>query len=290
MTILSTLQHVARLINLRPPSSVIGSTDPMILTMLEIANEEGKYLRTEYDWAQLSKEYTFTLSASTETYALPYDFDRFLHRTMWDRSQNWEIRGPLTPQEWQWRKSGVSSQGPRENFRIRGSASNQFYINPTPGSTDSGRTIVFEYQSASWIRPKTWTANTVFGASTYCFYNGNYYQTNAGGTTGVTPPTHTTGSASDGGVTWNYDNLRVFDSFIADTDVGLLPERIIGLGIQYRMLRQRGLEYQHIQQEYQESLMKEGAKIKSAPNLSLSRTPYSIYLGPLSIPDSGFGS
>lgn len=289
MTILSTLQHVARLINLPPPSSVIGSTDPMILTMLEIAVEEGKYLRTEYDWAQLSKEYTFTLSASTETYALPGDFDRFLHRTMWDRSQHWEIRGPLTPQEWQWRKSGVSSQGPRENFRIRGSSSNQFYINPTPGSTDSGRTIVFEYQSASWIRPKLWTTSTSFGANSYCFSSGNHYSTTAGGTTGATAPSHTSGSVSDGSVTWTYYS-SAYESYLTDNDTSLLPERIIGLGIQYRMLRQRGLEYQHIQQEYQESLMKEGAKIKSSPNLSLSRTPYSIYLGPLSIPDSGFGS
>lgn len=261
----------------------------MVLTMLEIAREEGRYLRTEYDWAQLSKEYTFTLSASTETYPLPEDFDRFLHRTMWDRSQNWEIRGPLTPQEWQWRKSGVSSQGPRENFRIRGSASNQFYINPTPGSTDSGRTIVFEYQSANWVRPKTWVTSTAFAADTYCFYDGNYYRTNLGGTTGATPPTHTTGSVSDGAVTWTYYS-GLYDSIVADSDISLIPERIIGLGIQYRMLRQRGLEYQHIEQEYRESLLKEGAKIKSAPNLSLSRTPYSIYLGPLSIPDSGFGS
>lgn len=289
MTILSTLQHVARLINLNPPSTLFAASDPQVLAMLEIANEEGRYLRSEYDWAQLSKEYSFTLADSTESYPLPGDFDRFLHRTMWDRSQHWEIRGPLTPQEWQWRKSGVSAQGPRENFRVRGSASAQFYINPTPGSTDAGRTIVFEYQSTNWVRPATWATATVYSANAYTFYNGNYYQTTAGGTSGATPPTHTSGSASDGGVTWVYYS-GIFDSYSGDTDVALIPERIIGLGIQYRMLRQRGLEYRHIQEEYTESLMKEESKIKGAPNLSLSRGSYSILLGPLSIPDSGFGT
>ena len=34
--------------------------------------------------------------------------------------------------------------------------------------------------------------------------SGNLYKTTAGGTAGATAPTHTSGSVSDGGVTWDY--------------------------------------------------------------------------------------
>jgi len=49
-----------------------------------------------------------------------------------------------------------------------------------------------------------WAGTTAFAAGAYCYYGLNIYYTSAGGTTGGTPPTHTSGSASDGAVTWTY--------------------------------------------------------------------------------------
>lgn len=49
-----------------------------------------------------------------------------------------------------------------------------------------------------------WTTATVVGAGATRWYGFNKYTTVAGGTTGATPPTHVSGSVSDGGVTWNY--------------------------------------------------------------------------------------
>jgi len=50
----------------------------------------------------------------------------------------------------------------------------------------------------------TWASSTTVSGGTSVIYNGNAYYTANGGTTGSTPPTHVSASASDGGVTWSY--------------------------------------------------------------------------------------
>lgn len=54
-----------------------------------------------------------------------------------------------------------------------------------------------------------WASSTSFASGAYCIYGLNLYQTTAGGTTGATPPTHTSGSVSDGAVTWAYVNSYI---------------------------------------------------------------------------------
>jgi hypothetical protein len=49
-----------------------------------------------------------------------------------------------------------------------------------------------------------WYTATVYAAGAYCTSNGNMYSTAAGGTSGATAPSHTTGTVSDGGINWTY--------------------------------------------------------------------------------------
>lgn len=49
-----------------------------------------------------------------------------------------------------------------------------------------------------------WVTSTAYPAAYYVYYNDNLYQTTTGGTSGGTPPTCTSGTCSDGGVTWNF--------------------------------------------------------------------------------------
>lgn len=96
-----------------------------------------------------------------DTYALPNDFSYFQQVTWWDRANRWQMLGPLTAQEWQVLKSGLSPIAPRRYFRIMG---NRFTIHPAPSST--GDTLVFEYYSNAWCQSvaaaalTTWTADT----------------------------------------------------------------------------------------------------------------------------------
>lgn len=49
-----------------------------------------------------------------------------------------------------------------------------------------------------------WAASTVYAPGAIVGSRGKFYQTVAGGTSGATPPSHTTGDASDGAVTWTF--------------------------------------------------------------------------------------
>lgn len=102
-----------------------------------------------------------TIIFGRDTYFLPDDFAYFQQLTWWDRTYRWQMFGPLSPQEWQVLKSGLSPVGPRRFFRIMG---NKFYLHPAPSVT--GDTLVFEYDSNAWcqssgaIAQSTWLADT----------------------------------------------------------------------------------------------------------------------------------
>lgn len=54
------------------------------------------------------------------------------------------------------------------------------------------------------ISVNPWVTGTVYPAGRWVVNDSKYYQTAAGGTSGATAPTHTSGDVSDGGVTWTY--------------------------------------------------------------------------------------
>lgn len=289
MTVLTLIQTTCNELGLQAPSQVINNTDPTIVQLTALANREGKELRSAFLWPQCNREYTFNLSSSTTAYVIPADFDYFVFRTFWDRTNHWELIGPLSPQEWQWRQSGISSNTPRRNFRVKGITDNQFFIFPDPGTLTSTQTLVFEYQSITWLRPATWVTNTAYAAGAYSSYNGNIYNTASGGTSGATPPTHTSGSDSDGGVTWVYVS-NGYDIIRADTDEILLSEDIVSLGIQWRFLRAKGFEYEPYKEQWEQEIRREASSLSGARTLSLNRRDFSLFLNFYNIPDSGYGS
>jgi hypothetical protein len=113
-------------------------------------------------------------------------------------------------------------------------------ISPTPSAAQNGDVIIFEYIADRNVRPRTWATGVVYAANSYTFYNGNYYQTTAGGTTGATAPTHTSGSVSDGGVTWTYYN-GPYSDFLADTDETVFNQKTLELGMLERFAEIHGL-------------------------------------------------
>lgn len=75
----------------------------------------------------------------------------------------------------------------------------------------------------NWSNPDSllWAAGKAFDPDTYCQNAYRVYHTTAGGTTGATQPTHTTGTVSDGAVSWTYvwtlnngnryiDNIKIY--------------------------------------------------------------------------------
>lgn len=289
MSLLTIIRQASLELGLSNVTSVINNSDLLVQQLLAHANRESKRLRTEFDWPQLSKEYTFSLVASTEAYALPCDFDRFAYMSHWDRSNHWELMGPMSASEWQYRKSGIVTSAPRRHWRVKGLGASQFHLHPTPGTGDNAKVMVYEYYSKNCVRPREWTTATTYGTNSYTFYNGNIYSTTAGGTTGATPPTHTAGMVSDGGVNWTYFDCS-YESFLADTDETTMDEEALILGIKWRFAAARNLPFEQYMIEANRAAKMASGKLRGAENLYLNSTTASEFLDYGNIPDSGYGS
>lgn len=150
MSLLTVAQAVAEEVGLAAPSVVVGSSDKTAKQLFRLINRAGRVLAKK-NWAVLQKEHTFSRVSGTAYYDMPSDFERLLDETAWDRSTYWNLRGPLSPKQWQVKKSGlVASATVRSNFRVKPlTRVNKFYIDPTPTDTDS---MVFEYASDQWVK------------------------------------------------------------------------------------------------------------------------------------------
>lgn len=147
MTCLSIIQNTSRRLGLLSPNAAVSSTDPQILQMLALLNEEGQELADRYQWQSLTQEATFTTLASESqgsiaTIAPGMKF--ILNETMWDRSQMIPVRGSISPQRWQQRKASVTT-GPYPDYRIRGGL---LLMSPPPAA---GLNVAFEYVSSNWV-------------------------------------------------------------------------------------------------------------------------------------------
>src|SRR5882672_5902750 len=91
------------------------------------------------------------LTFSQHTYPEPPGFDYFNNRTMWDRTNRWELLGPDSPQMDQWHRSGIVVTGPRRHFRQLGPFANNFRIWPSPSEIAAPLQLVFEYISLNAV-------------------------------------------------------------------------------------------------------------------------------------------
>lgn len=239
MTLLTMCQQAANSIPVSAPSGVVGNTNETAVLLLASAQDEGNALARRYNWLSSVTEYTFATVASQEDYSLPSDFKNLVNNTLWDRDNYENIRGPLSPQQWQEYKSSVlaTTNTVWKRFRIRNvSGATKFSIHPTP---DAAETMVFEYVSANWCE-------------------------SSGGT---------------GQSAW-----------AADTDVGILDEYLMGLGIKWRLLNRLGMAYDEEKEEYEREVSVAIARDGGAPVINLTgRSRYHL-IGPGNVSDTGFGT
>jgi hypothetical protein len=241
MTIATVITNVANEAGYTVESNILTSNETTTKQLLAIANRINRDIFEAYPWPKCYASGSITLASGTATYALPAAFSYYHYETFWNSSTRWRVLGPMSEQEYADIRGFGLNPTIYQRFQIRGISNDQLLISPTPGANNNGDIIIFEYIADRSVRPKTWTATTSFAANSYCFYNGNYYQTTAGGTTGSTAPTHTSGSVSDGGVTWTYYS-GAYDTFLADTDLSIFNEKLLEQGILERFAEIHGLD------------------------------------------------
>lgn len=285
-TILSIIQTASDEIGIPRPSSVIGSNDNSARRLYAFLLRTSKHLRSKEEWPFLRKEVAITIVSGQDSYALPGDFEAFLNETQWDGTNHWQMLGPLTPEEWQAKKRGVSSQTPRRTFTIKGMASKQFFIMPTPSASEAGQILYYEYISANTFMPVAWNASSSISIGDYRSYNGNMYVATSAGTTGITPPTHTTGTASDGGVSWEYTLTKY--SPRSDLDTTVLDPDLFVLGIIWRWKRHKGLDYDDAFSEYLDAVQTQIVNERGTRTISFDGGVVTSP-GRWNIPDTGYG-
>jgi hypothetical protein len=148
MTMLSIVQHHLRRTGLPYTTAVYGSTDPQVLQVMALLEEEGNDLAVRHDWQALTLEASHTSLATEDQGAISTiasnGFRHIKNETIWDRTNSLPIVGPLDDKDWQAIK-GLTSTGARYRYRIRGG---KLLITPTP---TAGYSWYFEYVSKYWI-------------------------------------------------------------------------------------------------------------------------------------------
>jgi hypothetical protein len=133
-------------------TQAVGNADPKVIQMVELINEEGQELAARHNWQVLTQESTFT-TVATESQGLittiaGVDFNFVVNETVWNRSRQRPLFGPLSASQWQTVKAQFA-QSPWGQYRIRG---NTFLIYPVPVAGDS---IYFEWCTKYWCTDTT---------------------------------------------------------------------------------------------------------------------------------------
>lgn len=140
LSILEICQDAALELSLVSPTAVAGDVnDDTAEKLLRHLTRCCKQVAGRHDWQILRREHTFTTVDDPEqTGALASDYLRMIPLSMWNRTRNRKVQGPITPAEWQAYQAMVTS-GIFDQFMIRGSS---VMFTPTPSP---GQTIAYEY-------------------------------------------------------------------------------------------------------------------------------------------------
>lgn len=242
MSLATIVQNVANECGYTVESTVIGSTETTTKQLLTIAQRINRDMFEAYPWEKCYASGTITLVGGQATYALPAAFSYYQYETFWNQSTRWKVLGPMTQQEYAEAIGFGLTTTIYQRFQIRGLSNNELLIYPTPGAQNNGQTLVFQYIADRAVRPATWTSGTLYNAGAYTFYNGNYYTlSGAGGTSGATPPTWTSGTNTDGVLNWTY-YAGPYQEFLADTDVSIFNEKLVEQGVLERFAEIHGIE------------------------------------------------
>lgn len=132
------------------PVTLVDSPDPVSRRLLACAQRAGQALYREHNWSVLHREHEFTTQNGVDNYTVPEDWGRGVSDTAWDRTTFWQMRGSLSPHQWQHRRSGLFlSPGLRFGYRtLVGSRQASILLDPVPSGAND---LVIEYISAFWV-------------------------------------------------------------------------------------------------------------------------------------------
>ena len=160
-SILKCCQDAVSKVGFDPPGSLTGSSD-YARQLLAIANTVGGALSIRKDWQAMTEEGIFTTVAAEEQFTVLTQFPylkKIIDDTMFNRTQQKRVRGPVSPQAWQRIKSETVSPSDLY-YRLRGG---RLYLMSAP---EAGETIAFEYYDTRFAATAAGTAKEFFTLDT----------------------------------------------------------------------------------------------------------------------------
>lgn len=125
-----------------------ASTNGNILQMCALLDSLGRDLAGAFPWSHLVKEYTFSTVAATDNYALPSDFGALIDQSGHDRTNQIDLGGPISSQQWQLLKGTATTV----NFTLLFRPWKQKVYFAAGTSTPGSHTVAYEYVSTWWVK------------------------------------------------------------------------------------------------------------------------------------------
>ncbi len=245
-TVLQLLQEIANELGIDEPKSLVNTRHRLTKQLLANLYRAAQIARDKVAFSELNKTLIVPLVAGQSQYKFPSDFDYELFDTHYDSNDKQKVYGPITPQEWQQYKFGYLTTLPFSRYRVKGYKCRKLTVSPTPSQTHANNFIVLEYQSKQWILPPEWEANKTYFSGAYVNYGNNVYKyknSESNRTSGTTPPTHESGTASDGSIDWILSEDS-YDRVMTNDDIFLLPEQVLSIGTQMLWRARKSLPFQ----------------------------------------------
>lgn len=251
MNVLQSIQAYCYESNLKAPSVVVASTDPNHLQLLHLLYAVGRDLRERFNYPTLKKRYSFVTVADQDSYELPGNFFRLINSTAWDVTGSWQLDGPRDDSSIVQRDLGNIASGINYSFRVIGavdqvSTNAEFgtsggYVELAPAPSEA-RTISLEYVAANVFMPKQWVTGQAVSIGDLRSANGKVYKSNTAANCGATRPSHTSGTASDGTVTWQHWR-GAYETALSDDDIVLFDVNVAVSGLRYQFKRSKGHDF-----------------------------------------------
>ena len=151
-TVLQIGNAAASACGLPQQTNLVGNNNQNALRILQsVKDAAARDVFRGQDWVNLQYEHTFVTTGASSYDELPVDFDRMINGTIWDRTNERPVYGPVTAQKWQRYESGLDGlTGLTLLFRIVGDGEGSKVIKIYP-STSTGTTIAYEYISNKYV-------------------------------------------------------------------------------------------------------------------------------------------
>ncbi len=314
MSLLSLCTNVANDLALAAPTSIVGNTDETALRLLAAAQFAGEALarKPENGWVAMITEYDFTTAATAAnisgTVANVGGVAQVSGLTLANavQVQTWQGYGTGLPNNSI--VTAVSNADPNSVVTLSQPATSTGTGTFTFGQSDYALPSDFQrvIDNTIWDRSRFWAMRGPQSPQQWQLYKSSvigrasiqrrfrFREISGAQHFSIDPVPTDNGSA----LVFEYVSNAWCKSsagtkqttWEADTDIGILDEYLIQLGVRWRMLRRLGFSYMEERDEYDREVQKAMAKDGGQAILDLTPNDQLSLIGPWNLPETGYGN